>query len=48
MKNKKHFLNSKNIYIGLVVFIMVVFALGAAVAQPLKAFTTARPNFKTY
>ena len=34
MKNKKHFMRTKQIYIGLVVFMLGVFAVGAAPAQP--------------
>jgi len=34
MKNKKQFMRTKQIYIGLVVFILGVFAVGAARAQP--------------
>ena len=34
MKNKKHFMRTKQIYIGLIVFILGVFAVGAARAQP--------------
>lgn len=34
MKNKKHFMRNNQIYIGLVVFILGVFAVGAARAQP--------------
>ena len=33
MKNKKHFMRTKHIYIGLVVFMLGVFAVGAARAQ---------------
>jgi hypothetical protein len=34
MKNKKHFMRNNQIYTGLVVFILGVFAVGAARAQP--------------
>ena len=34
MKNKKHFMRTKQIYIGLIVFVLGVFAVGAARAQP--------------
>ena len=34
VKNKKHIMRTKQIYIGLVVFILGVFAVGAARAQP--------------
>ena len=34
MKNEKHFMRTKQIYIGLVVFVLGVFAVGAARAQP--------------
>ena len=34
MKNKKYFMRTKQIYIGLVVFMLGVFAVGAADAQP--------------
>ena len=34
MKNKKHFMRTKQIYIGLLVFMLGVFAVGAARAQP--------------
>ena len=34
MKNEKHFMRTKQIYIGLVVFMLGVFAVGAARAQP--------------
>ncbi len=34
MKNKDHFMRTKQIYIGLIVFILGVFAVGAAQAQP--------------
>ena len=34
MKNKKHFMRTKQIYIGLLVFMLGVFAFGAAPAQP--------------
>lgn len=34
LKNKKHFMRTKQIYIGLVVFVLGVFAVGAARAQP--------------
>ena len=34
MKNKKHFMRTKQIYIGLVVFVLGVFTVGAAPAQP--------------
>jgi len=34
MKNKKYFMSTKQIYIGLVVFMLEVFAVGAADAQP--------------
>ena len=34
MKNKKYFMRAKQIYIGLVVFVLGVFAVGAARAQP--------------
>jgi hypothetical protein len=34
MKNKKYFMRTKQIYIGLVVFMLKVFAVGAANAQP--------------
>jgi hypothetical protein len=36
MKNKKQFMRTKQIYIGLIVFIFGVFAFGAARAQPQK------------
>ena len=36
MKNKKHFMRTKQIYIGLLVFMLGVFAFGAAPAQPQK------------
>lgn len=34
MKNEKHFMRTKQIYIGLLVFMLGVFAVGAARAQP--------------
>ena len=34
MKNKKHFMRTKQIYIGLIVFILGVFTVGAAPAKP--------------
>jgi hypothetical protein len=34
MKNKKYFMRTKQIYIGLVVFMLEVFAVGAADTQP--------------
>ena len=34
MKDKKHFMRAKQIYIGLIVFVLGVFAVGAARAQP--------------
>ena len=34
MKNKNNFMNNKQIYIGLIVFILGVFAVGTALAQP--------------
>ena len=34
LKNKKHFMRTKQIYIGLVVLMLGVFAVGAARAQP--------------
>ena len=34
MKNKKHFMRTKQIYIGLIVFVLGVFTVGAAPAQP--------------
>ena len=34
MKNEKHFMRTKQIYIGLIVFVLGVFAVGAARAQP--------------
>ena len=36
MKNEKHFMRTKQIYIGLIVFVLGVFAFGAARAQPQK------------
>ena len=34
MKHKKHIMRTKQIYIGLIVLILGVFAVGAAPAQP--------------
>ena len=34
MKDKKQFMRTKQIYIGLIVFMLGVFAFGAAPAQP--------------
>ena len=38
MKNKKHFMRTKQIYIGLFVFMLGVFAVGAARAQPQQPY----------
>ena len=38
MKNKKHFMRTKQIYIGLLVFMLGVFAVGAARAQPQQPY----------
>ena len=39
MKDKKQFMRTKQIYIGLIVFILGVFAVGAALAQPQQPST---------
>ena len=38
MKNEKHFMRTKQIYIGLIVFVLGVFAVGAALAQPQQPY----------